>query len=80
MSAFRVWTEFLVRVRVRVSVRVRVRVWVTVTVRVRVAVRAAVAFRVWMQCTVPTGKRQCTPERNGIGHTHARASSGGAKA
>jgi hypothetical protein len=55
-------------------VRVRVRV------RVRVAVCVAVAFSVWTEFTVPTGTRQWTPERNGIGHTHARVSSGGAKA
>jgi hypothetical protein len=47
-------------------VMVRVRVWV----RVRVAARAVVAFSVATQFTVPTGKRQWTPERNAIG-SHA---------
>jgi hypothetical protein len=53
---------------------------VRVRVRVRIAACVAVAFSVWTEFTVPTGKRQWTPERNAIGHTHARASSGGAKA
>ena len=44
VNAFGVWTEFMVRARVRV--------------KVRVAVRVVVAFRVWTQFTVSTGKRQ----------------------
>jgi hypothetical protein len=54
-------------------VRVRVRV------RVRVAARATVAFSIVAEFTVLTGKKW-TPERNVIGNTHGRASSGGAKA
>jgi hypothetical protein len=52
----------------------------SVRVRVRVAAQVLVLFGVWTQFTVDKGKRQWTPERNAIGHTHARASSGGAKA
>jgi hypothetical protein len=65
-GAISVWTEFMVRVRDRVGVRV--------------AICVAGAFSVWTECTVSTGKRQWPPERNGIGRTHARASSGRAKA
>ena len=43
--AFSVWTQFMVRVRVRV----------------RVAVCVAVAFSVWTEFTVPTGKRSGHP-------------------
>ena len=53
---------------------------VRVGVRVKVAVCVAVAFRVWTEFTVSTGKRSLTqertPERNGIGDMHARAASG----
>jgi hypothetical protein len=38
------------------------------------------SFGVWTEFPVPTGKRERTPERNAIGRTHVRASSGGAKA
>jgi hypothetical protein len=52
---------------------------VRVRVRIRVAVCVAVAFSVWTQYSV-NWQEKWTPERNAIGHTHARASSGGAKA
>jgi hypothetical protein len=35
-----------------------------------------VAFSVWTQLTVLTGKEECTPERTAIGHAHGSASSG----
>ena len=35
-----------------------------------------VAFSVRTQFTVATGKREWTPERNGIGHAHGSVSSG----
>ena len=38
--------------------------------------RQCSAFSVWTQYTVPTGKRQRTPERKAISHTHSSASSG----
>jgi hypothetical protein len=44
-SAFGVWTEFMVRARVMV----------------RVAVRVLVAFGVWTECAVSTGKRSKHP-------------------
>jgi hypothetical protein len=63
LATFSVWAELMVKVRGRS--------------RVRVAVAACVAgtFSVWAEFTVATGQRQRTPERNGIGRTHARASS-----
>jgi hypothetical protein len=33
------------------------------------------SFSIWTEFAVPTGKRSETPERNAIGHMHARASS-----
>jgi hypothetical protein len=67
-------------VRVRVKVRVRIRVRVRVRVRDGVANKGDSTFSVWTEFTVLTGKRQQTPERNAIGHTHVSVSSGGAKA
>ena len=31
------------------------------------------AFSVWTEFTVPTGKRQWTPERHAIGRTHGKS-------
>jgi hypothetical protein len=53
---------------------------VRVRVRIRVAVRRAAALQCLDGIYSANRQEERTPERNAIVHTHARASSGGAKA